>query len=397
MADLVLAEKDPAVILAEALATYKAATVSAANPNGTTLAQSDPRRLHLQALLLIISQLRQNIDFSGKQSLLRFVTDLFIDELAALWGEQRLPPGPSVCLQRFFFPDGGPGIYHVPVGVRVTGDGLGIWAVTEALTENISPHYIECTVQCTTVGSQTNGVAEGQINTCVDPSDVPGLLSTSNSTETAQGTDTEDLESFRERLRDVPESRSTCGPRVAYEAAALEASASTADAVALGANDHYEMAGSPPEPGEVFVLLLEGARDASRNLISVIPDPGPGLIDVVYAALSAEDQRPLTDLVTVKAPLFVDFDVDATYYIAESRSEFATTIQAAVQQAYLDYLLWQQSAISRDINPDELIARLLNAGAKRVVLPAPSFTPLQRDQSARLYAGVLAYGGVEDD
>ena len=80
----------------------------------------------------------------------------------------------------------------------------------------------------------------------------------------------------RERLRDAPESRSTCGPRTAYEAAAAAASASVADAVALGPDDAIEMAGSPPGPGEVFVLLLEGERDDNGTLISVVPEPGAG-------------------------------------------------------------------------------------------------------------------------
>src|SRR4051812_23051932 len=103
MSDPVLAQKDPATVLAESLARYKEATKSPANPNGTTLAPADPRRLHLQAFLLLLAQQRQSIDFSGKQSLLRFVSDEWIDELALLWGEQRIAAGPSQCTQRFLF------------------------------------------------------------------------------------------------------------------------------------------------------------------------------------------------------------------------------------------------------------------------------------------------------
>ncbi|HEX4461535.1 MAG TPA: hypothetical protein VIA18_26325, partial [Polyangia bacterium] len=101
MADPVLADADPATVLAAALATYKQATVSPTNPNGTTLAPADPRRLHLQALLLLLAQQRSLIDFSGKQSMLRFVSAQWIANLAELWGLEMLPALPSQCTERF--------------------------------------------------------------------------------------------------------------------------------------------------------------------------------------------------------------------------------------------------------------------------------------------------------
>jgi phage-related baseplate assembly protein len=145
------------------------------------------------------------------------------------------------------------------------------------------------------------------------------------------------------------------------------------------------------------VLLLEGTRDSQGVLTSVIPDPGAGVISAVGTALSAEDVRPLTDHVTAKGPQWQNFSATVTYYIAESRSDSAADIQVAVQAAFAAYLLWQQSSIGRDINPSELTALLVNAGAKRVAITAPVFTSLKRDESAKLVAQTLTYGGVEND
>lgn len=392
MSDPILAVKDASTVTAEALATYKEATKSAANPNGTTLAPADPRRLHLNALLALLVQIRALIDFSGKQSLLRFVSDEFIDELAELWGEERIAAQPSVCTERFSFATSD--ARTIAAGVRVT-DGTNIWTVT--VDTSATADHIDAPVECTVVGGDTNGIAPGQIDTLVDPTDVPGCTGVANTTETVSGRNTEALEDFRERLRDVPESRSTCGPRTAYEAAAVEASASVADAVALGPDDGDDMAGSPPSPGHVFVLVLEGERDDAGVLTSVIPEPSGGVITAVDDALSAEDVRPLTDFVTVKAPEWADFDSIVTYFIAESRSDSASEIQDAVEEAYAAWLLWQQSAIGRDVNPSELTTRLVNAGAKRVAVTLPAFTSLLRDESARCVYSVLTYGGVEDD
>lgn len=385
MSDPTLAEKDPATVLAEALARYKETT-------GVTLAPADPRRLHLLAVILLLAQQRALIDFSGKQSLLRFTSDEWIDELAALWGEERLPAAASECTQRFTY--GESTAHTVPAGTRVT-DGTNLFEVVEDTSE--TGLTVDATVRCTETGSSTNGIAIGQIDTLVDPDELPGVVSVENITATSEGRDIESLEDFRTRLRSVPESRSTCGPRIAYEAAALEVSPTVADAVALGPDDAEEVASYAPGPGEVFVLILEGTRDTDGSLLSVVPEPDDGLLGEVEEALSAEDVRPLTDSVTVQAPLWEDFDCIVTYYIARSRSKTAAAIQVAVEEAYAEYLLWQQSKIGRDINPSELTTRLVNAGAKRVVVTSPSFQALLRDQSARLSYSFLGYGGVEDD
>jgi len=393
MSDLVLAEKDPAVVLAAALELYRVNTISAANPNGVVLAPADPRRLHLHSLLLLLSQQRQLIDFSGKQSLLRYVSDEWIDLLAALWGEARLGVLPSKCTQRFTATDSVLGPLSIDSGKRVS-DGKNVWSV-DAGGPFLGTGSIDLPVTCTVPGSQSNGVAPGQVNVMFDP--IPGVVSAVNVTETAGGRDLEALEAFRTRLRGAPENRSTCGPRIAYEQAALDASSTVADAVALGANDSGQMAGPAPNPGEVHVFLIEGVRDASGALVSVVPNPSGGLLTLVGGVLSGEDQRPLTDSVIMKSARFVNIDVDVTYYISRSRSRQAEQIVAAVEAAHLAYLLWQQSSIGRDVNPSELTTMLVNAGAKRVSIASPVFAALKRDESALAIYDTLTYGGLEDD
>jgi len=320
---------------------------------------------------------------------------IFIQALAELWGETPLPALPSRCTVRFTFAVSA--AQTVGAGIRVT-DGTNLWAVT-ATTSAIG-FFVDALVACTVPGSQTNHVAPGQIAELVDVSALPGCSGVSNTTETISGRDLESTEDFRTRLRSVPESKSTCGPRGAYEALALAASASVADVVALGADDASEMVGVAPAPGEVHLIVIEGTRDANGVLTGVVPDPSGGLLTAVSTACSAEDVRPLTDHVLVKAPQWVDFDLYCTYYIARSRSASALDIQAAVEAAFAAYELWQQSSIGRDINPSELTTMIVNAGAKRVQFSAGhplTFTVLARDQAARLGYPSLTYGGVEDD
>ncbi len=387
MSAFVLAEKDPAIILADALEAYRVQT-------GITLAPADPRRLFMQTFILREAQLRGLIDFSGKASWLRYVTSENIDGLAELWGLFRLVPAPSRCTLRFHFTSSSS--WTVDDGTRAT-DGTNIWTVLLPTgNTGYSPsNYVDALAECTVSGGATNGVAIGQIATLVDA--IANCSGVDNTTVTAGGRDIETTEAFRERLRSAPESRSTAGPRAAYRAYALEASASVADAAVFGPNDAGLMHGTPPTAGGVHVLIIEGERNAAGVLTSVVPEPSGSLLAQVETALSPDDIRPLGDLVEARAPIWSDFDISVDYYIDTVRVGEVDEINDAVEAAYQSYILWQTSKIGRDINPSELIARLMAAGARRVVVTLPVYTPLERDQCARLIYDDLDYLGTEED
>ena len=62
-----------------------------------------------------------------------------------------------------------------------------------------------------------------------------------------------------------------------------------------------------------------------------------------------------------------------------------------------DYINWQKSEIGRDINPDVLRQKILNAGAKRVDINSPNFTVVDEDSVASLTMQSVTYGGLEND
>ena len=105
----------------------------------------------------------------------------------------------------------------------------------------------------------------------------------------------------------------------------------------------------------------------------------------------------MTDLVKVSAPAVKPFNIALTYYIARSNQASATTIQGKVAAAVQDFITWQTTEIGRDINPTELIRRVREAGAKRVVLEAPDFAAVSETQVAQLGTKAVTYGGLEDD
>jgi len=369
------AQRDPDAVLAEALAIYEAET-------GVSLAPADPRRLHLQTLLLFLAQHRQLINYGGVQNLLRYVSDEFIDELAAFLGATRLPARPATTTLRLTFSLAGQ--HMLAAGKRASGGGF-LWSMPQVAVP-VGDTTIDVLGTCTTDGRAANDLAPGAIDTMADA--VPFLASVANVTRTADGDDAESLEAFRARLRTAPDAWAVAGPREAYEALARAVSQTILDVRAVAFRDNADLAGAPVAPGVVRLLVL------------ALGGGSPELLTAVAAACSADEVVPLTDDLVVTTPQLagtaVDLNIAGTYYIARSRAGEATAIREAIEGAddgstpgaFREYLDWQTSKMGRDINPDELRARCLTAGAKRLALGAFVFQALALDQAAVIPATV---------
>ncbi len=89
-------------------------------------------------------------------------------------------------------------------------------------------------------------------------------------------------------------------------------------------------------------------------------------------------------------------------------------VQSAVTNAVNEYVAWQSGKLGRDIVPDELISRIIGAGAKRCVITTPVYTvlqdgtiptnydpdtdlPLTVPQIAKCTSITLTYGGIENE
>ncbi|MGO4373484.1 baseplate J/gp47 family protein, partial [Paenibacillus sp. MCAF20] len=166
------------------------------------------------------------------------------------------------------------------------------------------------------------------------------------------------------------------GPSGAYKHWAKSASASIVDVAVYS-----------PAPCEVAVVpLLEGGEI-----------PAQGLLDLVDAAVNDRTRRPLSDLVTVEAPAAVSYNVSFTYWVLQERIGELAAIQARVTEAVDGYILWQKSKLSRDINPSELITRIMQAGAHRVNVTSPTFAEIDYNEVAVAGTVSATYGGLTDD
>ena len=62
------------------------------------------------------------------------------------------------------------------------------------------------------------------------------------------------------------------------------------------------------------------------------------------------------------------------------------------------YTEWQDSRVGRDVNPDELLVLLKQAGVKRAVITSPVFCQIPNGTVAHFNGTQkVTYGGVESD
>jgi len=134
-----------------------------------------------------------------------------------------------------------------------------------------------------------------------------------------------------------------------------------------------------------------------RTLLTSGDLPGQEILDAVDDILSEKKIRPLTDYVQVLVPEQVAYDVNLTYWISTNASATAASIQEMANQAIAEYLLWQKTKLGRDIDPSELVARVKNAGVKRVAVTSPAYQKLEKYQVACDENVNIVYGGLEDE
>lgn len=353
--------------------TIKASVITAYEGlSGRTLAAGDPIRLFLESVASIIAQQRAIINFTGKMNLLAYSEGDYLDHIGVLVGCVRLAPEKAKAEALVTLSAEQDFAVTVPAGTRITaGDDL-MFAVTETTIIPAGETTASVTVECTTAGEIGNGFVAGQLKQIVDP--IAYVASIVNTSTSAGGADTEKDDAYRERIRVAPESFSVAGPTGAYIYWAKTASSLIKDVAVIS-----------PTPGYVEIYpLLEGGELPTQTIL-----------DDVAAICNSDSIRPLTDHVSVLAPTAVSYDVTATYYIEAENAGASAEIQAAVASAVDEFVLWQKSKLGRDVNPSELIRRIVDAGAKRVTVTDPAFTPVAADEVAIEGTVSVAFGGVD--
>lgn len=340
------------------------------------IGDADAVNLLMKAFCAMEYQTMQYADAKGKMEMLKTSTGDALDALAALVGLTRKEANKATAPVRFTLSGTRGEAVPIPAGTRVKTEGGKYFNTLEYAEIPAGAEYADVLVQAEKAGTESNGALTGEIRMLVDP--IPYIAGVSNTTPSAGGLDAEDDDSLTRRIYLGSGVYSCAGPRDAYEYYAREWRGDVAD-VRI----------TTPNPDEVNIYFTIEDADGLRV-------PNKTELEAMADHLSAETIRPLCDHVTCIAPTEVSYSIALKYWIATSDQQNATEIQNRVAAAVADFQTWQRK-LGRDINPTELIARIRDAGAKRVTLTAPADTVIQNTQLPKCSGAAVTYGGLEDD
>jgi phage-related baseplate assembly protein len=338
------------------------------------LGDADDRKIILQTGAYFIYQGYMYSDDAGKMGLLKYSRGKFLENLGALKHIERNPATGATTTIRFAVKEARSTTTMIPKGTKVTA-GDGVYFATDVYSEILTGNtFVDVGATCELKGSAGNKYGVGDLTMLVDS--IPFLDSVKNTTKAENGADIESDESLRDRIYIAPASYSTAGTRDSYEYYVREFNHGVSD---------------------ISIISLEPCVVTVRYLLENGEVPGEESLNEMREYLEKPSIKPLTDKVEVTAPDLVPYSLDVKYFINKSDLNKAESIQLEVSAAINDYILWQKLKMGRDINPNELIKRVLTAGAKRIEIVSPEFSRINDNAVASLSSSNIVYGGLEDD
>lgn len=320
---------------------------------GETLYPGDERRIFGESISALLVVALNTMEETAKNSLLKYAIGEALDAIGDSFNCERLEAEEAETTLRFSMSEAYSQDVTIPSGTRAATEG-GLYFVTTSDAVIVAGEtYVDVTAKATEGGTSYNELLPNTITTMVDL--IAYVDSVSNITTTINGTDEEDDEDYRERIRLKLSSFSTAGSANAYKYWALSADNNVADAFV-----------ESPSANVIYVYIITKS--------GVLPSES--LIDVVQDVISADDVRALDDQVSVFAPSVTNYDIELKYYVSSDKEASVVEAIEGDNGALETYRMWQDTAIARDVNPDYLKKLLFDAGADRVEITSPTYEVL---------------------
>lgn len=419
----------------------------------TTVQPASPEKLFIQWVASVIVKAYVTMNYIGNQNIPSRASGENLDALGEMFFSVDRPQAQAaLATEHFTLSEAADHDIIVPLGTRVTDVSRSVFF--ETIAHAVIPSgetTVDVPIRCTTPGTSGNGYASGQLNTIVDVFEY--YKSCTNTTVTDGGADEATDAEYINLLKASMDAYSTAGPIGAYKYHAMQVSTEIADVKVIRPLREIEktltvyggsafLGGSGLDVNtltvdggvldtdytveyedDLLTITVEdgGALDGDEsiditiksvdagciNIFALMEDGSPAsqtVKDLILAACNDETVRPLTDKVSVLDPDTISYNIDLTYYRSEDIDATAAEVEAAVNAAVGEYVLWQSAKIGRDINPSKLIQLIMATGlVKRVVVSEPVFTQLKdgsdhtTPQLADLDEDIILDGGVEDD
>ena len=333
----------------------------------------DERRIFAEALIMVLVAVYNDLNDAAQQRTLRHARGYVLDAIGEMRNTERLEPSAAYDIFRFSVSVAQPNNIIIPAGTRITPDGSVYFATEAAAVLQAGHLYVDVKAVCMVAGEEYNGLGTGKVNVLVDL--IPYISTATNLNGTSGGDNGEPYpweddgtgdNRYRERIKLAPSTYSVAGPVSAYKYFALSASPNIID---------VEVDSPGANRVDIYALMENGEIPTEKDL------------ETIQAAFP-DDVRPMTDIVTVKAPSQVEYSIEIKYYCTlDNEAQAVQTVEADGGAVDL-FNEWQTAALGRDINPDHLRKLILapadgTAAVDRAEVKAPAFQSLTKKQVAK--------------
>ena len=333
----------------------------------------DERRIFTEAMIMVLVAVYNDLNDAAQQRTLRHARGYVLDAIGEMRNTERLEPSAAYDIFRFSVSVAQPNNIIIPAGTRITPDGSVYFATEAAAVLQAGNLYVDVKAVCMVAGEEYNGLGTGKVNVLVDL--IPYISTETNLNGTSGGDNGEPYpweddgtgdNRYRERIKLAPSTYSVAGPVSAYKYFALSASPNIID---------VEVDSPGANRVDIYALMENGEIPTEKDL------------ETIQAAFP-DDVRPMTDIVTVKAPSQVEYGIEIKYYCTlDNEAQAVQTVEADGGAVDL-FNEWQTAALGRDINPDHLRKLILapadgTAAVDRVEVKSPTFQSLTKKQVAK--------------
>jgi phage-related baseplate assembly protein len=207
------------------------------------------------------------------------------------------------------------------------------------------------------VGLVGNGFIAGEIYQLLNP--IAYVSRVENITLSTGGTEAEDDDHLRERIRLAPWRFNTAGHRKGYIYWSM-----TADPSIIDVNAYSEKA------GEVEVIVLTKDLPVSEEILNKVKD-----------LLYRDDVKPLTDLVNIHPVSIVNYDIEVELTLLDEYKPLANSILEEAKNKIDEFINETKSKIGMAINPDKLIYKLMGIdGVFKVHVISPVYMEINKNE-----------------
>lgn len=351
----------------DASGTLEKAIEAFQEESGEILFAGDERRMIINSFMYLAEIIMNEINYRANNNFIANCDEETLFLKAEERNCHRILPKNATVKVRFF--KSGTETVAIPEGTRVTGDGVFFFQTDSE--DVIEEEYAD--IKCIAVesGEEYNGIKAGTINILVDT--LPYVTRVESITDTAGGSDIEDIDKFRERVLDAPKAYSTAGAKPAYIAKVKEVSQDIEDVVLV--NDNTDV--------KIYVLLQDGKI------------PEESFLEKVRKHVFDDSVKTFTDNISVLAAEKREYEIKAGYKIAAEDEKEQETIKQNIDRALIEFENMMHGKMGKAINPEQLRRYLYNAGASSVQVEHPAnFTKLRETEVAILKSATVSYEGV---